>query len=167
MFIAEETVKVHLKHIMGKLGPTDRTHSVTIATRADSSTYTANTPQSFCRVLQGNRRLLRPHPALKGRYAKLSSQSRVDRDSTGMGWDAQHSVVLGEYERGYHIIAGFSATGRPSGGPGFLPTNSHHPFTKNIACSQYKPLTLRTKQWIQKSSVAKYQCEGEILDIFT
>ena len=33
MFIAEETVKVHLKHIMSKLGANDRTHSVTIATR--------------------------------------------------------------------------------------------------------------------------------------
>src|SRR5690349_20250065 len=28
LFIAEETVKVHLKHIMGKLRATDRTHSV-------------------------------------------------------------------------------------------------------------------------------------------
>jgi DNA-binding NarL/FixJ family response regulator len=33
LFIAEETVKVHLKHIMSKLGANDRTHSVTIATR--------------------------------------------------------------------------------------------------------------------------------------
>ena len=33
MFIAEETVKAHLKHIMSKLGANDRTHSVTIATR--------------------------------------------------------------------------------------------------------------------------------------
>lgn len=33
LFIAEETVKVHLKHIMGKLGATDRTQSVTIAAR--------------------------------------------------------------------------------------------------------------------------------------
>jgi DNA-binding NarL/FixJ family response regulator len=33
LFIAEETVKVHLKHIMGKLRATDRTHSVTIAAR--------------------------------------------------------------------------------------------------------------------------------------
>ena len=33
LFIAEETVKVHLKHIMGKLGATDRTHSVAIAAR--------------------------------------------------------------------------------------------------------------------------------------
>lgn len=31
--IAEETIKVHLKHIMGKLGASDRTHSVTIAAR--------------------------------------------------------------------------------------------------------------------------------------
>jgi len=31
--IAEETVKVHLKHIMGKLGARDRTHSVAIAAR--------------------------------------------------------------------------------------------------------------------------------------
>lgn len=31
LFIAEETVKVHLKHIMGKLGANDRTQSVTIA----------------------------------------------------------------------------------------------------------------------------------------
>jgi DNA-binding NarL/FixJ family response regulator len=33
LFIAEETVKVHLRHIMGKLGATDRTHSVAIAAR--------------------------------------------------------------------------------------------------------------------------------------
>jgi DNA-binding NarL/FixJ family response regulator len=33
LFITEETVKVHLKHIMGKLRATDRTHSVTIAAR--------------------------------------------------------------------------------------------------------------------------------------
>jgi DNA-binding NarL/FixJ family response regulator len=33
LFIAEETVKVHLKRIMSKLGATDRTHSVTIAAR--------------------------------------------------------------------------------------------------------------------------------------
>jgi DNA-binding NarL/FixJ family response regulator len=33
LFIAEETVKVHLKHIMGKLGAKDRTHSVAIAAR--------------------------------------------------------------------------------------------------------------------------------------
>jgi DNA-binding NarL/FixJ family response regulator len=34
MFIAEITVKVHLKHIMSKLGASDRTHSVTIAARS-------------------------------------------------------------------------------------------------------------------------------------
>ena len=33
LFIAEETVKVHLKHIMSKLGANDRTQSVTIAAR--------------------------------------------------------------------------------------------------------------------------------------
>ena len=33
LFIAEETVKVHLKHIMGKLRANDRTQSVTIAAR--------------------------------------------------------------------------------------------------------------------------------------
>jgi DNA-binding NarL/FixJ family response regulator len=33
LYIAEETVKVHLRHIMGKLGATDRTHSVAIAAR--------------------------------------------------------------------------------------------------------------------------------------
>jgi DNA-binding NarL/FixJ family response regulator len=33
LFIAEETVKVHLKHIMQKLGANDRTHSVAIAVR--------------------------------------------------------------------------------------------------------------------------------------
>jgi DNA-binding NarL/FixJ family response regulator len=33
LFIAEETVKVHLKRIMGKLGAKDRTHSVAIAAR--------------------------------------------------------------------------------------------------------------------------------------
>jgi DNA-binding NarL/FixJ family response regulator len=31
--IAEETIKAHLKHIMSKLGASDRTHSVTIAAR--------------------------------------------------------------------------------------------------------------------------------------
>jgi DNA-binding NarL/FixJ family response regulator len=33
LFIAEETVKVHLKHIMSKLGASDRTQSVAIAVR--------------------------------------------------------------------------------------------------------------------------------------
>jgi len=33
LFIAEETVKVHVKHIMNKLGATDRTQSVAIAAR--------------------------------------------------------------------------------------------------------------------------------------
>ena len=33
LFIAEETVKVHVRHIMGKLGANDRTQSVTIAAR--------------------------------------------------------------------------------------------------------------------------------------
>ncbi|MGO9260548.1 MAG: response regulator [Bryobacteraceae bacterium] len=33
LFIAEETVKVHLKHIMSKLGANDRTQSVAIAAR--------------------------------------------------------------------------------------------------------------------------------------
>ena len=33
LFIAEETVKVHLKHIMGKLGANDRTQSVALAAR--------------------------------------------------------------------------------------------------------------------------------------
>ena len=33
LFIAEETVKVHIKHIMEKLGATDRTHAITIAAR--------------------------------------------------------------------------------------------------------------------------------------
>ena len=33
LFIAEETVKVHLKHIMSKLGANDRTQSVTIAAK--------------------------------------------------------------------------------------------------------------------------------------
>jgi len=33
LFIAEETVKVHLKHIMEKLGARDRTEAVTIAAR--------------------------------------------------------------------------------------------------------------------------------------
>lgn len=33
LFIAEETVKVHMKHIMGKLGANDRTQAVAIAVR--------------------------------------------------------------------------------------------------------------------------------------
>jgi DNA-binding NarL/FixJ family response regulator len=33
LFISEETVKVHLKHIMEKLGASDRTHATTIATQ--------------------------------------------------------------------------------------------------------------------------------------
>ncbi len=33
LFIAEETVKVHLRHIMGKLGASDRTQSVAIAAK--------------------------------------------------------------------------------------------------------------------------------------
>jgi DNA-binding NarL/FixJ family response regulator len=33
LFISEETVKVHMKHIMEKLGATDRTQALTIAMR--------------------------------------------------------------------------------------------------------------------------------------
>jgi DNA-binding NarL/FixJ family response regulator len=33
LFISEETVKVHIKHIMEKLGATDRTQAITIAVR--------------------------------------------------------------------------------------------------------------------------------------
>jgi DNA-binding NarL/FixJ family response regulator len=33
LFISEETVKVHMKHIMGKLGAKDRTHAVVLAER--------------------------------------------------------------------------------------------------------------------------------------
>jgi len=33
LFISEETVKVHIKHIMGKLGASDRTHATAIAAR--------------------------------------------------------------------------------------------------------------------------------------
>jgi DNA-binding NarL/FixJ family response regulator len=33
LFISEETVKVHVKHIMDKLGATDRTQAIAIATR--------------------------------------------------------------------------------------------------------------------------------------
>ena len=33
LFIAEETVKAHMKHIMNKLGASDRTHALTIALR--------------------------------------------------------------------------------------------------------------------------------------
>ena len=33
LFISEETVKVHIKHIMEKLGASDRTHAVAIAVR--------------------------------------------------------------------------------------------------------------------------------------
>jgi DNA-binding NarL/FixJ family response regulator len=33
LFISEETVKVHVKHIMEKLGASDRTEAVTIAIR--------------------------------------------------------------------------------------------------------------------------------------
>jgi len=33
LFISEETVKVHIKHVMGKLGAADRTQAVTIAVR--------------------------------------------------------------------------------------------------------------------------------------
>jgi len=33
LFISEETVKVHVKHIMEKLGATDRTHAIAIAAR--------------------------------------------------------------------------------------------------------------------------------------
>ena len=33
LFISEETVKVHIKHIMGKLGATDRTQAVAIGAR--------------------------------------------------------------------------------------------------------------------------------------
>ena len=33
LFISEETVKVHIKHIMEKLGASDRTQAVAIAVR--------------------------------------------------------------------------------------------------------------------------------------
>ena len=33
LFISEDTVKVHLRHIMAKLGARDRTHAVAIANR--------------------------------------------------------------------------------------------------------------------------------------
>jgi DNA-binding NarL/FixJ family response regulator len=33
LFISEETVKVHIKHIMGKLGARDRTHAMAISAR--------------------------------------------------------------------------------------------------------------------------------------
>jgi DNA-binding NarL/FixJ family response regulator len=33
LFISEETVKAHIKHILGKLGASDRTHAITIAAR--------------------------------------------------------------------------------------------------------------------------------------
>jgi DNA-binding NarL/FixJ family response regulator len=33
LFISEETVKVHFKHIMEKLGASDRTHAMAIAAR--------------------------------------------------------------------------------------------------------------------------------------
>jgi DNA-binding NarL/FixJ family response regulator len=33
LFISEETVKVHVKHIMEKLGASDRTQAVSIAVR--------------------------------------------------------------------------------------------------------------------------------------
>lgn len=33
LFISEETVKAHLKHIMEKLGASDRTQAITIAVR--------------------------------------------------------------------------------------------------------------------------------------
>jgi DNA-binding NarL/FixJ family response regulator len=46
LFISEETVKVHLKHIMEKLGARDRTHAVTIADR-----------RGIIRVDGGSRRL--------------------------------------------------------------------------------------------------------------
>jgi DNA-binding NarL/FixJ family response regulator len=33
LFLSEHTVKTHLKHILGKLGASDRTHAITIAAR--------------------------------------------------------------------------------------------------------------------------------------
>jgi len=33
LFVSEHTVKVHIKHILGKLGASDRTHAITIAAR--------------------------------------------------------------------------------------------------------------------------------------
>ena len=33
LFVSEETVKVHIKHIMDKLGASDRTHAMAIAAR--------------------------------------------------------------------------------------------------------------------------------------
>ena len=33
LFVSEETIKVHIKHIMGKLGASDRTQALAIAVR--------------------------------------------------------------------------------------------------------------------------------------
>jgi hypothetical protein len=37
LFISEETVKAHMKHILEKLGASDRTQAVTIAARSEAS----------------------------------------------------------------------------------------------------------------------------------
>jgi DNA-binding NarL/FixJ family response regulator len=37
LFISEETVKVHMKHIVEKIGPSDRTQAVTIVARSEAS----------------------------------------------------------------------------------------------------------------------------------
>ncbi len=36
LFVSEHTVKIHIKHMLEKLGAIDRTHAVAIASGADS-----------------------------------------------------------------------------------------------------------------------------------
>jgi DNA-binding NarL/FixJ family response regulator len=45
LYIAEETVKAHIKHIMHKLGANDRTHALAIAFRRGLAAYSKFLPK--------------------------------------------------------------------------------------------------------------------------
>jgi DNA-binding NarL/FixJ family response regulator len=53
LFISEETVKIHLKHIMEKLGAKDRTHAAAIANRRGIVRFDSDVSQKAPKVSKG------------------------------------------------------------------------------------------------------------------
>jgi DNA-binding NarL/FixJ family response regulator len=53
LFISEETVKIHLKHIMEKLGAKDRTHAAAIANRRGIARFDSDVSQKASKVSKG------------------------------------------------------------------------------------------------------------------
>jgi DNA-binding CsgD family transcriptional regulator len=53
LFISEETVKIHLRHIMEKLGAKDRTHAAAIANRRGIVRFDSDTSQKAPKVAKG------------------------------------------------------------------------------------------------------------------